>query len=151
MTLPKSGISWRGPLAIKGILHPDDAVKAVDLGANAVIVSNHGGRQLDHSPSAIVALPEVVAAVGGRTEIILDGGVRRGTDVLKALALGANACSIGRSYLWGLSAGGEAGVSRAIDLLARELDTAMALLGTPTISDVRRDHIRYRRAVKGEK
>jgi isopentenyl diphosphate isomerase/L-lactate dehydrogenase-like FMN-dependent dehydrogenase len=142
---------WRGPLAIKGILHPDDAVKAVDLGADAVIVSNHGGRQLDHSPSAIAALPEVVAAVGGRTEIIVDGGVRRGTDILKALALGANACSIGRSYLWGLSAGGEAGVSRAIDLLARELDNAMALLGTPTISDVTRDHIRYRRAVKGEK
>jgi isopentenyl diphosphate isomerase/L-lactate dehydrogenase-like FMN-dependent dehydrogenase len=142
---------WRGPLAIKGILHPDDAVKAIDLGADAVIVSNHGGRQLDHSPSAIAALAEVVAAVGGRTEIILDGGVRRGTDILKALALGANACSIGRSYLWGLSAGGEAGVSRAIELLARELDNAMALLGTPAITDITRDHIRYRHAVKGEK
>lgn len=142
---------WRGPLAIKGILHPDDAVKAVDLGADAVIVSNHGGRQLDHSPSAIAALPEVVAAVGGRTEIIVDGGVRRGTDILKALALGANACSIGRPYLWGLSAGGEAGVSRAIDLLAGELDNAMALLGTPAITDITRDHIRYRHAVKGEK
>jgi isopentenyl diphosphate isomerase/L-lactate dehydrogenase-like FMN-dependent dehydrogenase len=142
---------WRGPLAIKGILHPEDAVKAVDIGADAVIVSNHGGRQLDHSPSAIAALPDVVAAIGGRAEIILDGGVKRGTDILKARALGANACSIGRSYLWGLSAGGEAGVSRAIELLARELDNAMALLGTPAISDVTRDHIRYRLAPQGER
>lgn len=142
---------WRGPLAIKGILHPEDAQKALDIGADAVIVSNHGGRQLDHSPSAIAALPDVVAAIGSRCEIILDGGVKRGTDILKALALGANACSIGRSYLWGLSAGGEAGVSRAIELLARELDNSMALLGTPTISDVTRDHVRYRHASMGQK
>jgi isopentenyl diphosphate isomerase/L-lactate dehydrogenase-like FMN-dependent dehydrogenase len=137
---------WRGPLAIKGVLHPEDADKAVGIGADAVIVSNHGGRQLDHAPSAIAALPDVVQAVGSRTEIILDGGVKRGTDILKALALGANACSIGRSYLWGLSAGGEAGVSRAIELLEGELDSAMALLGTPTVSDVTRDHVRFRNA-----
>jgi isopentenyl diphosphate isomerase/L-lactate dehydrogenase-like FMN-dependent dehydrogenase len=137
---------WRGPLAIKGVLHPEDATKAVDIGADAVIVSNHGGRQLDHAPSAIAALPDVVQAVGTRTEVILDGGVKRGTDILKALALGANACSIGRSFLWGLSAGGEAGVSRAIELLEGELDRAMALLGTPMVSDVTRDHVRFRNA-----
>lgn len=140
---------WRGPLAIKGILHPDDAVRAVNIGADAVVVSNHGGRQLDHSPSAIAALPDIVTAVDGRTEIILDGGVKRGTDILKALALGAKACSIGRSYLWGLSAGGEEGVCRAIELLARELDTSMALLGTPSIANVTRDHVRYRYAPHG--
>jgi isopentenyl diphosphate isomerase/L-lactate dehydrogenase-like FMN-dependent dehydrogenase len=137
---------WRGKLAIKGILHPEDAARAVGIGADAVIVSNHGGRQLDHSPSAISALPDIAAAVGDRSEIILDGGVKRGTDILKALALGANACSIGRSYLWGLAAGGEAGVSRALDLFAGELDNAMALLGTRSIAEVRCDHVRHRHA-----
>jgi isopentenyl diphosphate isomerase/L-lactate dehydrogenase-like FMN-dependent dehydrogenase len=141
---------WRGPLAIKGILHPEDASRAVDIGADAVIVSNHGGRQLDHTPSAIAALPDVARAVGNRAEIILDGGVKRGTDIIKALALGANACSIGRSFLWGLSAGGEAGVTRALELLDRELDNAMALLGTPSLSDITRDHVRFRYALARE-
>jgi isopentenyl diphosphate isomerase/L-lactate dehydrogenase-like FMN-dependent dehydrogenase len=141
---------WRGPLAIKGILHPEDASRAVDIGADAVIVSNHGGRQLDHAPSAIAALPDVARAVGNRAEIILDGGVKRGTDIIKALALGANACSIGRSFLWGLSAGGEAGVTRALELLGRELDNAMALLGTPSLSDITRDHVRFRYALARE-
>jgi isopentenyl diphosphate isomerase/L-lactate dehydrogenase-like FMN-dependent dehydrogenase len=127
---------------IKGILHPADAVKAVELGAEAVMVSNHGGRQLDHSPPALTALPEIAQAVNGRAEVILDGGVRRGTDVLKAIALGATACANGRSFLWGLSAGGEAGVKRAVDIFRQEMDNAMALLGTPNIASITGDHVR---------
>ena len=133
---------WKGPMVIKGILHSADAVKAVELGAEAVMVSNHGGRQLDHSPPALTALREIVQAVNGRAEIILDGGVRRGTDVLKAIALGATACGSGRSFLWGLSAGGEAGVRRATEIFRQELDNAMALLGTPNIASITRDHVR---------
>jgi isopentenyl diphosphate isomerase/L-lactate dehydrogenase-like FMN-dependent dehydrogenase len=133
---------WKGPMVIKGILHPADAAKAVDLGAEAVMVSNHGGRQLDHSPPALTALPEIAQAVNGRAEIILDGGVRRGTDVLKAIALGATACASGRSFLWGLSAGGEAGVKRAVEILRQEMDNAMALLGTPNVASIAGDHIR---------
>jgi L-lactate dehydrogenase (cytochrome)/(S)-mandelate dehydrogenase len=121
---------WSGPLVIKGVLHPDDARKAVEIGAHGVIVSNHGGRQLDHVPAPISALPDIVSAVGGRAEIILDGGVRRGTDILKALALGASACSIGRPFLWGLCAAGRDGVARSIEILRDELDNAMTLLGT---------------------
>jgi isopentenyl diphosphate isomerase/L-lactate dehydrogenase-like FMN-dependent dehydrogenase len=133
---------WKGPLAIKGILHPADAAKAVDLGADAIIVSNHGGRQLDHSPPALIALPDIATAVNGRAEIILDGGVRRGTDILKAIALGATAAGSGRSFLWGLSAAGEAGVERAIAIFRQEMDNAMALLGTPDVPGVTRDHVR---------
>jgi L-lactate dehydrogenase (cytochrome) len=101
---------WDGPFALKGICCVEDAIRAADMGATAVILSNHGGRQLDHSISPITLLPEVVSAVGGRVEIIVDGGIRRGTDVLKALALGATACMIGRPYLFGLGAGGQKGV-----------------------------------------
>ena len=133
---------WKGPMVIKGILHPADAVKAVELGAEAVMISNHGGRQLDHSPPALTALPEIAQAIAGRAEIILDGGVRRGTDVLKAIALGATACASGRSFLWGLSAGGEAGVRRSIEIFRQEMDNAMALLGTPDIAGITRDHVR---------
>jgi isopentenyl diphosphate isomerase/L-lactate dehydrogenase-like FMN-dependent dehydrogenase len=133
---------WRGPMVIKGILHPADAMKAVELGAEAVMVSNHGGRQLDHSPPALTALPEIAQAVNGRAEIILDGGVRRGTDVLKAIALGATACASGRAFLWGLSAGGEVGVKRAIDIFRQEMDNAMALLGTPNIASITADYVR---------
>lgn len=140
---------WRGPMALKGILHPADALKAVEIGADAVIVSNHGGRQLDDVPAAIAALPDIAAAVGGRAEIILDGGVRRGTDIVKALALGASACSMGRPFLWGLSAGGTEGVLRAIEIFRNELDNAMTLLGTPTLGDITRDHVCSRRAVAG--
>ncbi len=136
---------WRGPMALKGLLHPGDAETAVALGIEAVIVSNHGGRQLDDVPAAITALPDVAEAVAGRAEIILDGGVRRGTDVIKALALGATACSLGRPFLWGLSAGGTAGVSRAIEIFGSELDNAMTLLGTPTLDAITRDHVRMRR------
>jgi isopentenyl diphosphate isomerase/L-lactate dehydrogenase-like FMN-dependent dehydrogenase len=137
---------WRGPMAVKGVVHPADAEKAVGLGIEAVMVSNHGGRQLDHAPSAIAALPDIAAAIGGRAEIILDGGIRRGTDVLKALALGATACSSGRAFLWGLAAGGEVGVERAISIFRGELDIAMALLGTPGVADVSSDHVRPRRS-----
>jgi isopentenyl diphosphate isomerase/L-lactate dehydrogenase-like FMN-dependent dehydrogenase len=136
---------WQGPMVIKGILHPDDAEKAVALGAGAVIVSNHGGRQLDHVPAPITVLPEIVSAVGGRAQVILDGGVRRATDILKARALGASSCSIGRAFLWGLCAGGQEGVERAITILRDELDNAMTLLGTARIEDVSAGHVRPRR------
>ncbi|MDB5546940.1 MAG: alpha-hydroxy-acid oxidizing protein [Tardiphaga sp.] len=137
---------WKGPLAIKGILHPDDAAKAIDLGAEAVIVSNHGGRQLDHSPPALVVLPDIVDVIGGRGEIILDGGVRRGTDILKAIALGATAGASGRTFLWGLAAGGEAGVRRAIEILRLEMDNAMALIGVSALNALTRDHVRRKSA-----
>ncbi|TGD98780.1 alpha-hydroxy acid oxidase [Methylobacterium nonmethylotrophicum] len=137
--------SWRGPMALKGLLHPADAERAVALGIEAVIVSNHGGRQLDDVPAAIEALPDVAAAVAGRAEVILDGGVRRGTDVIKALALGATACSLGRPFLWGLAAGGTEGVARTIEIFRSELDNAMTLLGTPALKDIARDHVRARR------
>ncbi|MBV8669386.1 MAG: alpha-hydroxy-acid oxidizing protein [Candidatus Eremiobacteraeota bacterium] len=140
---------WSGPVVIKGVLHPDDACKAVAIGADAVMVSNHGGRQLDHVPAPISVLPDIVAAVSGRAEVILDGGVRRGTDILKALALGASACSIGRAFLWGLAAGGREGVGRAIAILRDELDNAMTLLGTARIEDVSATHVRSRQPGNG--
>jgi L-lactate dehydrogenase (cytochrome) len=127
---------WNGPFAIKGILHPDDARRAVDIGATGIIVSNHGGRQLDQAPATFDVLPEIVSAAGGRAEVILDGGVRRGTDIIKALALGARACMIGRPYLYGLAAGGEAGVARAIGILRAELETGMKLLGCNAVRNL---------------
>jgi isopentenyl diphosphate isomerase/L-lactate dehydrogenase-like FMN-dependent dehydrogenase len=135
---------WPGPLAIKGVLHPDDAVRAVEIGVDAVIVSNHGGRQLDLVPAAITALPGIAAAVQGRAQVIVDGGVRRGTDIAVALALGAQACSLGRALLWGLCAGGEEGVRRAIAILREELDVAMALLGAPTPQSITTAHAQRR-------
>lgn len=116
---------WGGPLALKGILDPEDAKAAVSHGADAVIVSNHGGRQLDGVRSAISALPEIVDALAGRAEVLLDGGVRRGTDVVKAIALGAKACMIGRPYMYGLAAKGRAGVTQALELLRNEIDIAL--------------------------
>ncbi|MBI2799338.1 MAG: alpha-hydroxy-acid oxidizing protein [Gammaproteobacteria bacterium] len=136
---------WDGPFAIKGILTADDAKRAVDIGAKCIIVSNHGGRQLDHVPSSIGALPEIVAAVGDRAEVIVDGGIRRGTDVLKALALGARACMVGRSYLFGLGAGGEAGVTKALDILRTEVVRDMALLGTRNVAEITSAYVRRRR------
>ncbi len=127
---------WDGTFIVKGIQCAEDAQLAVDLGAHAVIVSNHGGRQLDHAPATVRVLPEVVAAVGERIEVLIDGGVRRGTDVIKALALGASGVMIGRAYLYGLAAAGEAGVDRVFAMLHAELRNAMALLGTPTIADI---------------
>ena len=129
---------WGGPIALKGILAPEDAKAAIDHGADALIVSNHGGRQLDGVRSAISALPYVVDAVQGRAEVLLDGGVRRGTDVLKAVALGAKACMIGRPYMYGLASNGRAGVAKALDLLRNEIDLALALTGNTSIAALNR-------------
>jgi L-lactate dehydrogenase (cytochrome) len=129
---------WGGPVAVKGILSGEDARIAVDHGADAIIVSNHGGRQLDGAISAIRALPGVVDAVQGRAEVILDGGVRRGADVVKALALGARACMIGRAWLYGLACDGEDGVARSLEILRNEVDLCMALLGRTTIPELDR-------------
>lgn len=125
---------WSGPLVVKGILRPEDARDAARLGVDAVVVSNHGGRQLDHARSALSALPGVVDAVGDDAEVYLDGGIRRGTDILKALALGARACMVGRPLLYGLAAGGQAGATFAMRLLVEELRLAMALTGCPTVT-----------------
>ena len=125
---------WPGKLILKGILDADDARHAVATGVDALVVSNHGGRQLDGAPSTIAALPRIVDAAGARCEILMDGGISCGQDVLKALALGARACLIGRSFLYGLAARGGAGVTLALDILRRELEISMALCG---VSDVR--------------
>ncbi|HET7805341.1 MAG TPA: alpha-hydroxy acid oxidase [Pseudolabrys sp.] len=127
---------WPGKLIIKGILDVEDAKTAVKLGADAIVVSNHGGRQLDGAPSSISALPAIAQAVGSDTEVLFDGGIRTGSDMLRALALGARACLIGRAYIYGLGAGGKAGVAKAIDILKKELSVAMALTGTTRISDI---------------
>ena len=120
---------WRGPLLIKGLLHPDDAREAISRGADGVIVSNHGGRQLDGAVASIRALPGVVEAVGGRAPVLIDGGFRRGVDVVKALALGARAVMIGRPHLWGVACAGEDGVFCVLELFRREIDRALALGG----------------------
>ncbi|MEZ5958561.1 MAG: alpha-hydroxy acid oxidase [Hyphomonadaceae bacterium] len=132
---------WGGKFAIKGVASPADARRCVELGADAVWVSNHGGRQLDTAVATIDLLSPVVDAVAGRSEIILDGGVRRGSDIAKALALGANAVAIGRPYLWGLAAAGERGVAAALEILKSELTRTMALLGRPTFGALTRDII----------
>jgi L-lactate dehydrogenase (cytochrome) len=127
---------WDGPFAIKGVVRPEDARRCVDIGATAVMLSNHGGRQLGFAPAPIDTLKAVRDAVGHGLEVILDGGVRRGSHILKALALGADACSAGRPYLYGLGAGGEAGVHRALAILRSELERDMALLGVPSIAQL---------------
>ncbi len=127
---------WPGKLILKGILDVEDAKTASKTGAAALIVSNHGGRQLDGAPSSISALPNIVEAVGAEIEVMFDGGIRSGQDVLRALALGARSCMIGRSYIYGLGAGGEAGVAKAIDILGKELDVTMALCGVRSVRDV---------------
>jgi L-lactate dehydrogenase (cytochrome) len=127
---------WPGRLILKGILDVDDAKTAVKLGADAIVVSNHGGRQLDGAPSSISALPPIADAVGSDIEVLFDGGIRTGADAMRALALGARACMIGRAYAFGLGAGGQAGVAKAIDVLSKELSVAMALTGTNKISDL---------------
>lgn len=131
--------NWDGKLAIKGIINAEDARRAAAIGADAIWVSNHGGRQLDTSPATIDALPAIADALGGAREIIFDGGVRRGTDIVKALALGANAVALGRAYLWGLAASGQAGVAKALSILEEELRRAMALTGRTRISAIGAD------------
>src|SRR6266481_2299367 len=125
---------WKGPIVIKGVLIGDDAKRAVDEGAAAVVVSNHGGRQLDCVSATLRALPEVVAAVNGRAEVLMDGGIRRGGDIVKALCLGARAVLIGRAYAYGLSAAGQAGVARALEILRDDIERTLQLLGCPSIS-----------------
>ncbi len=129
---------WGGKLVLKGILDPEDAEQAVRHGADAIVVSNHGGRQLDGAPSSIDALPDVVSAVGGRTEVWLDGGIRSGQDVLRALALGAHATMIGRPFLYGLGAAGEAGVTRCLEIIAKELDLSLAFCGKTSVAQADR-------------
>ena len=133
------------PIIVKGIMAPEDARLAVDHGASAIVVSNHGGRQLDGAPATIAVLPEIVTAVGGRCEVLLDSGIRRGTDVLKALALGANAVLVGRAFVWGLAVGGEKGVTQILSMLRNELELAMALCGCRSISDVGPEVVHSRR------
>ncbi|HEX2405537.1 MAG TPA: alpha-hydroxy acid oxidase [Acidimicrobiia bacterium] len=132
---------WNGPIVIKGIQTVDDARIAADEGLDAIAISNHGGRQLDSAPVPLEILPSVVDAVGDRIEIICDGGVRRGSDIVKALALGATACMAGRAYLYGLGAAGEAGVDHVLDLFAADVERTMALLGCRTVKELDREHV----------
>ena len=134
---------WKGPIVIKGLMIGDDARRAVDEGAQGVVVSNHGGRQLDCVYPTLRALPEVVAAVNGQCEVLLDGGIRRGTDIAKALCMGARAVLIGRAYAYGLGAGGRAGVSRAIQILRADLIRALKLLGCPSVAELDESYVTY--------
>jgi L-lactate dehydrogenase (cytochrome) len=132
---------WRGPIVAKGVLTGDDARRAVDAGVSAIAVSNHGGRQLDGVPAALRALPEVVAAANGQVEVLMDGGIRRGSDIVKAICLGARAVLCGRAYAYGLAAAGEAGVARAIEILRADLDRTLRLLGCPSIAALDRSYV----------
>ena len=132
---------WKGPIVVKGVHIGDDAKRAVDEGADAIVVSNHGGRQLDGVAATIRVLPEVVAAVGGRTEVLLDGGIRRGSDIVKALCLGARAVLIGRAYAYGLGAAGGPGVTRAVEILRTDVVRTMKLLGCASVSELDRSYV----------
>jgi isopentenyl diphosphate isomerase/L-lactate dehydrogenase-like FMN-dependent dehydrogenase len=138
--------AWRGPIIVKGVLTGDDARRAIDEGAVAISVSNHGGRQLDGVPASLRALPEVVAAVNGQIEVLMDGGVRRGTDIVKALCLGARAVLCGRAYAYGVAASGEAGVLRAIEILRADLDRTLRLLGCPSLAALDRSYVNVPRS-----
>lgn len=133
--------AWDGPLVVKGVLRAGDCQKLLDYGVNGIVVSNHGGRQLDSAPATIDVLPGIVEAVGGRADVFMDGGLRRGTDVVKALALGAKAVLIGRPCLWGLAVGGQAGVERVLDIFRQEIDTVVGLLGCPSIGHIDRTFV----------
>ena len=135
---------WNGPFCLKGIMSVEDAKKAVKIGASAIMISNHGGRQLDGSRSPFDQLKEILDAVGGKIEVICDGGIRRGTHILKALSLGANACSGGRLYLYALAAAGKEGVEKTLENLQNELIRNMKLLGCKKISELNRDNVRFR-------
>jgi L-lactate dehydrogenase (cytochrome) len=138
---------WTGPLVVKGILSTADARAVVDAGADAVVVSNHGGRQLDRAATSLEQLPRIVDAVGDRAEVYVDGGILSGSDVVAAVALGARAALVGRAYLYGLMAGGEAGVHRAAEILASEISGTLALLGVPRVCDLRPEHVLLRGTV----
>jgi isopentenyl diphosphate isomerase/L-lactate dehydrogenase-like FMN-dependent dehydrogenase len=135
---------WDGKLVVKGVLRPEEAIRAADAGLDGVIVSNHGGRQLDHLPATIDVLPGIVDAAGERLEVLVDSGFRRGSDIAAALALGAKAVLIGRAHLYGLAAAGEAGVRHCIDILAEELRMTMQLCGKRSIAELDRSLIRRR-------
>jgi L-lactate dehydrogenase (cytochrome)/(S)-mandelate dehydrogenase len=130
---------WSGPLILKGILHPDEARLAVEHGIDAIIVSNHGGRQLDGAAASIDALPGIVAAVEGRIPVLIDGGIRRGSDVVKALAMGAAACLVGRPQLWGLAVAGQSGVEQMLAIYRQEIDRVMGLCGVTSIAAINQD------------
>ena len=132
---------WKGPIVVKGVLTADDALLAIDHGAAAISVSNHGGRQLDGVPASLRVLPEVVRAVNGQVEVLMDGGIRRGTDIVKALCLGAKAVLCGRAYAYGLAAAGEAGVNRALEILRTDLDRTLRLLGCPSVAALDRSYV----------
>jgi L-lactate dehydrogenase (cytochrome) len=136
--------TWSGPLIVKGLLTVDDAVAAVDAGADGVVVSNHGGRQLDQSPTPLEQLPAIAEAVGERAEVYVDGGVMSGSDVMAAVTLGARAALVGRAYLYGLMAGGEAGVDRVLEILRKEMVTAMQLTGVTSVAELTKDRVRLR-------
>lgn len=133
--------AWPGPIVIKGVLTGDDARRAVDAGAAALSVSSHGGRQLDGVPAPLRVLPEVVQAVNGQAEVWMDGGIRRGSDIVKALCLGARAVLCGRAYAYGLAAGGEAGVRRAVEILRADLERTLRLLGCPSVGELNRSYL----------
>ena len=133
--------TWGGPLMVKGVMHVEDARRAVDVGATAISVSNHGGNNLDGTPASLRALPGVVEAVGGEIEVLLDGGIRRGSDVVKAVALGARAVMIGRAYLWGMAANGEAGVKNVLEILRGGIDETLVGLGRESIHDLTPDDL----------
>ncbi len=135
--------SWTGPIVVKGVLTAEDARIAVDHGVAAVVVSNHGGRQLDGVAASLTALPEVVAAVGNQVEVLMDGGVRRGSDIVKAICLGARAVLIGRAYAYGMAAAGEAGVDRALEILRADVERTLRLLGCPSIAELNSSYIDY--------
>jgi L-lactate dehydrogenase (cytochrome) len=137
---------WNAPIIVKGVLTGDDARRAIVEGASAVVVSNHGGRQLDGLPATIRALPEVVAAVNGRIEVLMDGGIRRGTDVVKAICLGARAVLIGRAYAYGLAAAGRPGVARAVQILRTDIERTLQLLGCRSIAELDRSYVDFPRA-----
>ena len=136
--------AWKGPVVVKGVHTGDDARRAIDAGADAMVVSNHGGRQLDGVPASLRALPEVIAAVNGRVEVLMDGGVRRGSDIVKALCLGARAVLVGRAYVWGLGAAGGPGVDRAIEILRDDIVRTLHLLGCSSVSNLDASYVQKR-------
>jgi isopentenyl diphosphate isomerase/L-lactate dehydrogenase-like FMN-dependent dehydrogenase len=133
---------WKGPIVVKGVLSAEDAKRSLDNGAAAVVVSNHGGRQLDGVPPSLQVLPEIVVAVNGQAEVLMDSGIRRGSDIVKALCLGARAVLCGRAYVYGLAAGGEAGVMRALEILRADVERCLKLLGCPSVQDLDKSFVR---------